>query len=376
MRPCHRVRQAVIAAVVWPVVAAALASAQDMEPRAYSPSPVGANFLVTSYSWSTGAVVFDPTLPITDVHADVQGLVVAIGHSFNLLGNLGLFTAAIPYALADVTGKIQEEQAETHRSGLADARFKLSVNLRGNPAMSAREFVSSRRRTIVGTSLTFTAPASQYYPTKLINLGTNRWSFKPEVGVSVPKGRWDLDGYVGAWFYTSNADFYPSRILSDPGSRAGDPGARQLHPPAPLLGGRRRHVVQRRERTCQRGRSLHDLEQCAARSHGVVSRRQTVLREGGVRLGPGCTDRNRFQDSRRRLAGVVAEPEMVGTMSRAGTAISSRAAILITSVVQAWPIASLSRRPGARGAARRTPEFPAAAGSTRRGPARGRTRRR
>ena len=53
MTPCHRVRQAVIAVVVWSVVAAALASAQDMEPRAYSPSPVGANFLVTSYSWST-----------------------------------------------------------------------------------------------------------------------------------------------------------------------------------------------------------------------------------------------------------------------------------------------------------------------------------
>jgi hypothetical protein len=205
-----RVRRAAVAAAVWMLVAAAHAAAQDMEPRAYSPSPVGANFLVTSYSWSSGAVVFDPTLPITDVHADVQGLVVALGHSFNLLGNLGLFTAAIPYALADVTGKIQEEQAETHRSGLADARFKLSVNLRGNPAVSAREFAASRRRTIVGTSLTFTAPASQYYPTKLINLGTNRWSFKPEVGVSVPKGRWDLDGYVGVWFYTSNADFYPS----------------------------------------------------------------------------------------------------------------------------------------------------------------------
>ena len=68
---------------------------------------------MTSYSWSTGSVVFDPTLPITDVHADVQGLVVAVGHSFNLLGKLGLVTAAMPYALADVTGKILEQQAET-----------------------------------------------------------------------------------------------------------------------------------------------------------------------------------------------------------------------------------------------------------------------
>jgi hypothetical protein len=204
--------------VVWLMMTAALASAQDMEPRAYSPSPVGANFLVTSYSWSTGAVVFDPTLPVTDVHADVQGFVVALGHSFNLLGKLGLVTAAMPYALADVTGKVQEAQAETHRSGLADARFKLSANLLGNNAMSPREFAAAPRHTILGTSLTVTAPASQYYPTKLINLGTNRWSFRPEVGIAVPKGRWDLDAYVGAWFYTSNADFYPggARRTQDP----------------------------------------------------------------------------------------------------------------------------------------------------------------
>jgi len=205
-------RQAWVAAIAvgCHVLVAPLASAQDMEPRAYSPSPVGANFLVTSYSWSTGNVVFDPTLPVTDVRADVQGLVVAVGHSFNLLGKLGLATAALPYALADVSGKVFEQQSETTRSGLADARFKLSVNLRGNPAMSPREFAAAPRHTIVGASLTLTAPAGQYYETKLINLGTNRWSFKPEVGISVPKGRWYLDAYVGAWFYTSNSNFYPT----------------------------------------------------------------------------------------------------------------------------------------------------------------------
>jgi hypothetical protein len=191
------------------MLAAALVSAQELEPRAYAPSPVGANFLVTAFSWSSGDVVFDPTIPITDVEADVRAFVVAVGHSFNLFGRLGLATAAMPYVLADLTGQVSEERAATSRAGLADARFKLSVNLRGNPAMSVREFVAAPRRTIVGVSLEATAPASQYYPTKLINLGTNRWAFKPEIGVSVPKGRWDLDGYVGAWLYTANADFYP-----------------------------------------------------------------------------------------------------------------------------------------------------------------------
>jgi hypothetical protein len=183
-----------------------------MEPRAYSASPVGANFLVTSVSWSTGNVVFDPTLPVTDVNANVKSLVVAVGHTFNLLGCLALGTVALPYATADVTGKISEQQASTSRSGLADARFKLSVNLKGNPAMLPRQFGAVSQRTVVGASLTLSAPAGQYYPTKLINVGTNRWSFKPELGISVPKGRWDLDGYVGGWFYAANPDFYPGGL--------------------------------------------------------------------------------------------------------------------------------------------------------------------
>ena len=41
-------------------------------------------------------------------------------------------------------------------------------------------------RTIVGVSLLVQAPTGQYDPDRLINIGTNRWTFRPEVGVSVP----------------------------------------------------------------------------------------------------------------------------------------------------------------------------------------------
>jgi hypothetical protein len=54
-----------------------------------------------------------------------------------------------------------------------------------------------------------TAPTGQYDGAKLINLGTNRWAYKPEVGIAVPKGPWDFDAYLGVWLFTSNADFYP-----------------------------------------------------------------------------------------------------------------------------------------------------------------------
>jgi len=212
-------------ALLCAVLATAGAGAQELEPRAYASAPVGANFLVGLYSHSTGNVVFDPTLPVTDVHAVVQGLVIAAGHSFSMFGDQALVTATLPAAWAHVTGNVQEQRAEVNRSGLADTRFKLSVNFRGNPAMSPREFASAPRRTIVGASVAVTAPSGQYYDTKLINLGTNRWSVKPEVGISVPKGHWYVDGYVGAYFYATNSDFYP-----DGRTRTQDPLlAIQLH---------------------------------------------------------------------------------------------------------------------------------------------------
>src|SRR4051812_35012098 len=190
----------------------ALASAQDMEPRAYSASPVGANFLVVVVSRSTGAVLLDPAIVITDVHADANTFALGLGHTFNLFGKLGLLSVTLPYAVADITGKVMENTGELHRSGLADSRLKLSVNLHGNDAMSPREFAAAPTRTVVGASVAVTAPASQYSATKLINLGTNRWSVKPEVGVAVPRGRWDLDGYLGLLLYTDNTDFYPGGV--------------------------------------------------------------------------------------------------------------------------------------------------------------------
>jgi hypothetical protein len=111
-----------------------------------------------------------------------------------------------------LTGRVSEDAQTIYRNGLTDSRLKLSVNLAGNPAMRARAFSKAPRKTIVGTSLTVTAPTGEYDRTKLINLGTNRWSVKPEVGVAVPAGHWDVDAYLGVWLFTDNDDFYPGGL--------------------------------------------------------------------------------------------------------------------------------------------------------------------
>jgi len=185
------------------------ARGQDLEPKVYAASPTGANFLVTSYSWSGGDVLADPTVAITDIHADVQALAVGAGHSFGVFGKLARASVTIPASWADVTGRVGEQAGAGARNGVADTRLKFSVNLRGNPAMLPREFAKEPRRTIVGVSILASAPSGQYTNTRLINIGNNRWAFKPEVGLAWPKGRWDVDAYAGVWLFSSNTAYYP-----------------------------------------------------------------------------------------------------------------------------------------------------------------------
>jgi Putative MetA-pathway of phenol degradation len=184
-------------------------AAQDLEPRAYSISPVGTTFAGVGFGRSSGDIAFDPTLPITNAKATLYSPALGVGQTFAVIGRQALFTASLPYAWGTATGDVGNQQDSVYRSGLADVRTRFSINLRGGPAMSVAEFMKRKpRKLIIATSLTMTSPSGQYDNTKLINVGTNRWSFKPEIGVSYQLKKLYLDLYAGAWLFTRNASFY------------------------------------------------------------------------------------------------------------------------------------------------------------------------
>jgi hypothetical protein len=186
------------------------ARAQDMEPRSYSPSPVGLNFAGLIYGYSSGSVVFDPSLPVSDVTAHVHGFAVAYGRTFDLFGRQSLATLALPFATLDGEGQVFEQTRRVTRTGPADLKARFSVNLYGNPAQTPREFAQSPHDSVlVGASLTLSAPTGQYFGDKLVNIGTNRWAFKPELGIAVPWKKFSFEVYAGVVFFTANTDFFP-----------------------------------------------------------------------------------------------------------------------------------------------------------------------
>jgi hypothetical protein len=191
--------------------AASATRAQELEPRAYSPNPVGANFILTGIGSSAGDVLFDPTTPFDDVAADLNNTVVGYGRSFGAFGRSASALLAVPYVWGEISGNIGEDRRTITRSGLADTRLKFGINLLGGAALSPAEFAARMPSTILAASLTVAAPTGEYDSTKLINIGSNRWAFKPEVGVSQPLGRWFFEASAGIWLFADNDDFFGGR---------------------------------------------------------------------------------------------------------------------------------------------------------------------
>jgi hypothetical protein len=187
--------------------------AQDLAPRAYIITPIHSNAVVLTYSYFNGGILFNDVLPITNATATLHVPIFSYYHSLSFFGRSANVTASLPYGVGHFHGQFIDNETKLYRSGLLDSVFRFSMNLKGGPAMSAAEMQKWQQTTIVGLSLTVVAPTGQYDPTKLVNNGSNRWAFKPELGYSRRHGRWVFDGYGGVWLFTPNAEFFSHNAI-------------------------------------------------------------------------------------------------------------------------------------------------------------------
>ena len=182
--------------------------AQDIEPRAYSNAPVGVNFLIAAFAATRGGVAFDPSLPVTNPELRTSNALLAYARVLDLWGRSAKFDAILPYTSLSGSAEYQGQPLEREANGLADARFRLSWNFYGAPALRLPEFRSYEQDLILGASLQVSAPTGQYDPSRLVNIGSHRWWFKPELGASKAAGPWTLELAQAVTFYTDNRNFY------------------------------------------------------------------------------------------------------------------------------------------------------------------------
>src|SRR6187549_3230042 len=184
------------------------AKAQEAEPRSYSNTPIGLNFLISGYVYAQGKLAFDPSTAIADATFRSDTGVLAYVRSFEFAGQSAKLDVIVPTSSFAAQGLVNGEPREREMLGLGDPRFRVSVNLFGAPALSAKEFASYRQDLIVGVSMQVSAPVGQYDNTKLLNLGGNRWSFRPELGISKAWGPWTVELAPSVTVFTDNTDFF------------------------------------------------------------------------------------------------------------------------------------------------------------------------
>jgi hypothetical protein len=184
-----------------------LLSAQDLRPRAYVITPIHSNAVIVNYIFNDGSIFFGTVLPISNASGRYSVPNISYYHSLNFFTRSANLTATLPYVVGVFQGEVKGNQQSIYRSGMADSIFRFSVNLIGGPAMVPKDFAKWKQKAILGASIQIVAPTGQYYPSHLINPGSNRWGFKPELGYSQRWGNWILDAYGGVWLFTANNNY-------------------------------------------------------------------------------------------------------------------------------------------------------------------------
>jgi hypothetical protein len=198
---------------------AAGGTAQDLTPRAYWPAPKGTKVAVAGYSYSTGDVLFDPSIPLYGVDSSINAALLAYLQTFSLWGRTTNLVVELPYSWGTTQGLVGDNPAKRDFSGIGDASVTVAVNLLGAPTMTPADFQALRAdpHPILGASLKVVAPTGSYDSDRLINVGANRWAAKIEFGYMIPiQPKWLLEFEAGAWFFGDDEDYLPGKREQEP----------------------------------------------------------------------------------------------------------------------------------------------------------------
>lgn len=187
---------------------------QELEPRALTNLPIGTSLIVSGYGFASGNVLMDPSLPLEDLDAQMHTFFGAYVRSINFFGMSAKVDVVLPYGTGDWYYTYEGNDEYDLSNGFGDVRLRFSFNILGAKALDKKQYKDYEQKTIVGYSLQMIMPTGNYKNDQLPNLGSNRWTFKNQLGISHKYKKWFFELYASLWFFTSNNDFLDGNKFS------------------------------------------------------------------------------------------------------------------------------------------------------------------
>ena len=190
-------------------------------PRVYWAAPEGTNIFTPMWIGIDSNFGFDSSLVAANAEFDTDIMVLMYTRTISIGGHLGGISVILPGGRLD--GGLGDTVLQGKSSGLGDIAAIGVISLFGAPAYAKEDFASYKPETIVDLLLSFTAPTGEYDSDKIINLGTNRWSFRVGMPImhffnSIPGETTSLELQPNVTFFTANDDASgaSSRLEQDP----------------------------------------------------------------------------------------------------------------------------------------------------------------
>ena len=191
--------------------------ALELEPRRWGHLPTGINFAGIGYSCTRADIFLDPVLRIEDGEMELHTWVAKYIRTFDMFHKSARIDIIQSYQDGRWTGLVDGVPSSIRRCGLADSILRFAINLYGAPSLKGKAYTAYRAKvdveTIVGAALVVHFPTGEYMNDELINLGTNRFTFRPQIGVVHNRGKWSMELTVSVWLYTDNNDFFNGNRL-------------------------------------------------------------------------------------------------------------------------------------------------------------------
>ncbi len=191
--------------------------AEELEPRRWSHLPIDTNFVATGYAYTDADISVDPVLRIEDVQLEMHTWFTKYIRSFSVFEKTARIGVLQAYQEGRWEGLLDGTPKKAKRSGWSDTIVRFAINLYGTPPLKGKEYAKYRAatevETIVGAGLSVQLPTGNYMDDKLINLGANRFTFRPQIGVLHTRGKWSLETTGVVAIYTDNNDFFNGQKL-------------------------------------------------------------------------------------------------------------------------------------------------------------------
>lgn len=187
-------------------------NAQELVPRRWSHLPIDTSIAAVAYVYTRANIHLDPLLQIEDLNLDMQTVAVRYIRTFEFLGKSSRFELGQSYKAGSWDGLLKGKEATAKRRGIDDTMVRLSTILYGAPPLKGKEYKAyhesvARSNTLIGAGLVMQLPTGNYSSDYLLNLGSNRFTFRPQLGITHQRGPWQFEASGAVWFYADNSLF-------------------------------------------------------------------------------------------------------------------------------------------------------------------------